>query len=298
MGEPSTHTAPDEGLWDYDDPAGSEARFNERLAALADEPALRAELLTQIARAQGLQRRFDDGHRTLDSVATELDRLRPRAVSRYFLERGRLHRSAGRPEEAHPLFLQAWEIARSHGEDAEAIDAAHMLALVAPPEAQLEWNLCALDLAERTADPRGRQWLGSLRNNIGWAYHEQGAFEQALEQFERALAWREQRGQPRETRIARWCVGRALRSLGRVEAALALQRGLHAEAALASEPDGYVEEELGELLLLTEGPEAARSHFATAYGLLSQDSWLAAGEPERLSRLKSLGGFTDDTRLD
>lgn len=236
---------PDEGLWDYDDPAGSEARFSERLAAFVGEPVLRAELLTQIARAQGLQRRFDDGHRTLDEVTPQLAELPPRAASRYALERGRLHRSAGHPDAAQPLFLEAWQIASDHGEEAEAIDAAHMLALVVPAEQQLEWNLRALALAERTNDPRGWRWVGSLCNNIGWAYYERGAFEQALEQFERALAWREQQGRPRERRIARWCVGRALRSLGRVEEALTVQRDLHAEAALAGERDGYIEEELG-----------------------------------------------------
>lgn len=288
MGE-ALSPPPDEGLWDYDDPAGSEARLSERLAALA-EPALRAELLTQIARAQGLQRRFDAGHRTLDAVAAQRAHLPPRAASRYALERGRLHRSAGQPDAARPLFLEAWQVASDHGEVAEAIDAAHMLALVAAPGQQLEWNLQALDLAERTADPRGRRWVGPLRNNIGWAYHEQGAFAQALDQFERALSWREQQGRPRETRVARWCVGRALRSLGRVEEALALQRDLRAQAALAGELDGYVEEELGELLLGAAGPEAARPHFASAYRLLAQDAWLSAHEPERLSRLSRLGG--------
>lgn len=93
---------PDAGLWDYDDPAGSEARLSERLAALAGEPALRAELLTQIARAQGLQRRFDDGQRTLDEAAAQLAHLPPRVASRYVLERGRLHRSAGQPDAARP----------------------------------------------------------------------------------------------------------------------------------------------------------------------------------------------------
>lgn len=287
---------PDEGLWDYNDPAGTEARLDERLTAFADEPALRAELLTQIARAQGLQRRFDDGHRTLDEVAARLDRLSPRVVARYALERGRLLRSAGRLNDAYPLFLEAWQRANDHGEDAEAIDAAHMLALVVPAEQQLEWNLRALSLAERTDEPRGRRWLGSLWNNIGWAYHDSGAFEQALAQFERALAWREQQGQAQETRIARWCVGRTLRSLGRYVEALELQRGLHAEARSAGEPDGYIEEELGELLLLTEGVEAARPHFASAYDLLAQDQWLAAGEPERLARLKALGAPASNTQ--
>lgn len=285
---------PDEGLWDYDDPTGTEVRLVERLTALSSEPVLQAELLTQVARALGLQRRFIDAHRTLDTVEAQLQGLPPRATSRYWLERGRLHRSAGQHDTALPLFQQAWEFAKQQGQDAEAIDAAHMLALVAPPEQQLAWNLRALELAEGTSDPRGQRWLGSLCNNIGWSYHERGAYEPALQHFERALAWRKLQGQAREARIARWCVGRTLRSSGRYDEALALQRDLQNEAIAAQEPDGYIEEELGELLLLTEGTEAARPFFARAYALLAEDPWFAAREPERLARLGALGGVTSN----
>lgn len=285
---------PDEGLWDHNDPAGTEARLREQARVFAGELSIRAELLTQIARAQGLQRRFDAGHRTLAPLEAQLQHLPARVVSRYWLERGRLYRSAGQSEAALPLFEQAWEFASRHGQDAEAIDAAHMLALVVPPEQGLMWNLRGLELAAHTADPRGQRWVGSLCNNIGWAYHADGAFEEALQQFERALRWREQQGQARETRIARWCVGRTLRSLGRHSEALLLQRGLLVEATTAGEPDGFIEEELGELLLLVEGPEAAQPHFARAYSLLAQDQWLIASEPERLARLRTLGGFVID----
>lgn len=282
-------TPPDTGLWDYSDPAGSERRLRARLEADQEQPAARAELLTQVARAQGLQGRFDEGHSTLDAVAARLAELPARAASRYFLERGRLYRSAGRAAEAQPQFAEAWAVAGRGGEAAEAIDAAHMLALVAEPAEQLAWNLRALELAEQTADPRGRAWIGSLRNNLGWAYHAGGAFDQALAQFEQALAWRERQGRPRETRIARWCVGHTLRSLGRLDEALALQQALRAECAAAGEPDGFVEEELGELLLATAGPAAARPHFAAAHALLAQDAGLASSEPERLARLRRLG---------
>jgi len=59
-----------ETLWDYAEPAASEARFRQLLAEThaRSEPADRAELLTQIARAQGLQRHFDTAHATLDAA--------------------------------------------------------------------------------------------------------------------------------------------------------------------------------------------------------------------------------------
>jgi tetratricopeptide (TPR) repeat protein len=59
---------------------------------------------------------------------------------------------------------------------------------------------------------------------MGWSYHELGDYAQALDHFQEALAAREATGAPGPIRIARWCVGRALRSLGRVAEALEIQR--------------------------------------------------------------------------
>ena len=89
-------------LWDFDDPAGSEQRFREE-AALA-EGADRLVLMTQVARAMGLQERYDDGHAVLDDLATN----DPEVAVRVSLERGRLlRRSAGQPDESRPHFESA-----------------------------------------------------------------------------------------------------------------------------------------------------------------------------------------------
>jgi Flp pilus assembly protein TadD len=66
---------------------------------------------------------------------------------------------------------------------------------------------------------------------------------------------------------------------------LALQRSLLATIR----EDGYVSEELGELLLALGRGDEARPHFRRAADLLSQDAWLAEREPERLARLRQLG---------
>ena len=85
-------------------------------------------------------------------------------------------------------------------------------------------------------------------------------------------------------------MARTLRSLDRVEDALAIQEELHRELAEAKEEDGYVCEELGECLLRLGRGEEARPHLAKAYELLSRDPWLSENEPERIARLKELGG--------
>jgi tetratricopeptide (TPR) repeat protein len=89
-------------------------------------------------------------------------------------------------------------------------------------------------------------------------------------------------------RIALWAEARTLRSLGRVEEALALQQELLREFDTLGEPDGYVYEELAECLAAL-GHDEARSYFARAYETLSRDPWLAESEPARLERLRDLG---------
>jgi hypothetical protein len=85
-------------LWDYDDPAASEARFRARLTELdaAGDADGAAEARTQLARSLGLQGQYNDGHAELDRVDAEHptdDRIRVRSL----LERGRLRRSSGDP---------------------------------------------------------------------------------------------------------------------------------------------------------------------------------------------------------
>src|SRR5260221_2415181 len=97
-----------ETLWDYAEPAASEARFRQLLAEThaRSEPADRAELLTQIARAQGLQRHFDTAHATLDAALALLRQDDRRAQAPCPLEPGRGFNSAGGPAIAPGLFLQ------------------------------------------------------------------------------------------------------------------------------------------------------------------------------------------------
>jgi tetratricopeptide (TPR) repeat protein len=277
--------------WDFDRPADSEARFRAELAALPQGSVASLELATQLARAQGLQRNFDAAHATLDAVEQALTGKPERVAVRYLLERGRVFNSSRQPDKAMPLFRDALTLARAAGEDFLTIDAAHMLGIAAPAEEGPKWNLEAVAMTEKTGDARSRRWLASLYNNIGWTYHERGDYASALAYFEKAVPAWEARGDPRGVRIARWTVARAYRSLGRYDDALAIQRQLAVEAAATNAPDGYVYEELGELLLAKGEEMAAQPNFARAFELLGGDAGLRANEPERLSRLRRLGGI-------
>ena len=278
-------------LWDFDDPAASAARFRAAIevAEAGGDNAAADEARTQLARSLGLQDRFTDGHALLDRIDTVHpadDRIRVRSR----LERGRLMRSGGDPAASVTPFEEAWELARTVGEDGLAVDAGHTLALVDAPPGERTWHQRALDLADTSPDPAARTWRGSLWNNIGWARFEAGDLDGALAAFETALAARFEQGRPKETRVAEWCVARCLRALGRPAEALAMHERLAVETAAACEAeDGYGAEEIGECLLAMGRGDEARPHLARAAALLGADAWLAKHEPDRIARLRRLG---------
>jgi len=284
-------------LWDFQKPEDTEIKFRDLLPTIRNEDvSYRIQLLTQIARAQGLQRKFDEAHQTLDEAQSLLTDDLALARVRILLERGRVYNSSKDPARARPLFLEALEAARAAGEDFYAIDAAHMMGIIEPPQQQLEWNLLALDLAEQSSDSQAKKWLGSLYNNIGWTYHSLGDYDQALDIFQKALKWREEDGPEPEIRIAKWSVARALRSLHRVPEALKLQRELLGEYARVGEQSGYVYEELAECLLLLGEADEARQYFSLAYRELSRDPWLTENEPARIERLNEMGSLSGQER--
>jgi tetratricopeptide (TPR) repeat protein len=232
-------------LWDFDDPAGSELRFLEAAEACSDSDD-RALLLTQVARALGLQGRYDEGRAMLDSDLGG----HPEVMARTWLEHGRLSRSAGDVVRAREEFDIAVDLASNAGLDLVQVDALHMVALVADPEDQVAINQRALRIALDSADPRARNWDASLLNNIGMVHSDAGDLVSALAAFEAAEGARRRIGDDSRTRVARWMVAWTLRRLDRTDEALVVQRELKAELDAVGEVDPYVDEELA---LLSDG---------------------------------------------
>jgi tetratricopeptide (TPR) repeat protein len=159
-----------------------------------------------------------------------------------------------------------------------------MLGIASPKSERLRWNLEAIALAERSADVHARGWMGSLYNNTGWAVFDEGRYEEARKFFQNAQSFREEEGDQELLNVARWCVARTLRALGRLPEALAIQLDLEDP----DDPDGFVDEEIGECLLALGRSEDARPYFNSAYRLLSQMEG-AAGDKQRIERLRTLG---------
>ncbi|WES64457.1 hypothetical protein P0L94_18570 [Microbacter sp. GSS18] len=179
-------------LWDFADPAGSEQRLR---AAAEDETdaGCRAELLTQVARAMGLQGRFDEADTILGSLHAHTEAVDVRIA----LELGRVRTSSGRADAAVPMFAAAAEAAASASLPFLEVDALHMLAITDAANAS-DWTARALKVLEDVDDPRTLRWRVSLHNNAGWALLEAGRAAEAIDAFERAKDAAERWGTPEQ----------------------------------------------------------------------------------------------------
>ena len=231
-----------------------------------------------------MQRRFDEAVAVLDSIPDGLGR---EVHVRVLLERGRVLNTSGAPEAARPQFDQAFELASAAGLEHLAVDALHMVAIVAPSGEQTALNEQALAMASAATDPRAREWRASLLNNLGWTRFDGGDYAAALALFEDAVTERERLGKARELQIARWCVGRTLRALGRTEEALELQLSLADKTSRTWVSDSFVKEEIGECLVELGYADEARAHFAVAANLLEAAGAGEQPDPERLARLRA-----------
>ena len=160
------------------------------------------------------------------------------------------------------------------------------VAMVAAPEDQAALNSQALSLAGPASDPRARDWRASLLNNLGWIRFDADELDEALALFEEAVEERVRMGKAREIVVAKWCVGRTLRALGRTDEAMRGQLDLVQWMATAELTDSFVEEEIGECLVALARPGEAAAHFAVAADLLAARGPGEEPDPERLARLR------------
>lgn len=256
-------------LWDYSKPAASETLFRAALNGASDDDAF--ILQTQIARTFGLRRQFDTARETLAALEPRLATASAEAQVRYHLELGRSFASATHPRDNPPAnretarghYMRAFSVAKSAALDNLAIDALHMMPFIdTEPTQQLAWNEKALAYLEQSTQPDAKRWEASLRNNVGYARHLAGEYEEALRQYQLSLAAHERAGNARNVRIAHWMIASTYRAQKRYDEAIAIQLRLEREWAAAGEPDPYVFEELEHLYRATHDAEKANLYQA------------------------------------
>lgn len=242
-------------LWDFSKPDESEQRFRAALETAEGDDAL--ILQTQIARTHGLRKDFDKARDVLRSIESKVGSAGPEVRVRYALELGRTYASATHSSDsqtpasrdaARAAYQSALDQARAAGLDGLSIDAIHMLAFVdTAPTDQLKWAQEALAVVDSSTQPAAKRWEASIRNNLGYALHQLGRYDEALTQFKAAVAIRERGTNAEATRAAHWMVAWTLRALGRSDEALDMQLRLERECDAAGQPDPHVFEELEKL---------------------------------------------------
>jgi tetratricopeptide (TPR) repeat protein len=276
-------------LWDFDDLEATALRLHEQLDRESSD-AGRAEVLTQLARVDGLRGDFEAGEQLLHD-AERLAGDSAVAAARIDLERGRLLRSGGDPSGAFPLFESAFDRALREDEDFVAGDAAHMAALAAPDRAGYEaWTQRGIELARSSES--ASYWLGPLLNNVGWERYDAGEFEPALQAFQDALSARERDpDNPTAIAIAHYAVAKAYQGLGRHEEALdELERAAGLWEQAGETPDGWHHEALAESYAALGRASEAREHAARALPMLRDADPSFEGDEGRVARLRALAG--------
>ena len=235
-------------LWDFSDPEASEERFREAADDDTHPAHVRSVMATQLARALGIQGRADEAFAVLESVAVdgipsdEPERDAAEVRARVSIERGRILAANGRLGDAVPELTRGVREAALAGSPFLVLDALHMLALDDAGHEE-EWAAEGFDVLAGSRDPRVLRWGVALHNNLGWTMHDSGRPEAALKEFEQAVEVADRYGTAEQQHVARWSVARCLRTLGRVDEALDLQR----ELVRTHPDDPYVQAELAAL---------------------------------------------------
>lgn len=263
-------------IWNFDDPVESEQKFREALQTRDFTPNEQLEIWAQIARTFSLRRDRVNCHAILNEHWENAMTAGGRPKACFELEKGRGFRSGGEGLAAVPFFEAA---AQSEVDDLR-IDAIHMLAIDAEPDEATRLNLVALEQARSSSHPWAQRWQGTLCNNLGWTAFDQGRYDEAIVRFQDALAEREKHGNAGAIRIAKWCLARAYRAKGDLDEAFAMQKALKDAGG-----DGFVDEELGEILLEKGDAEGAKPYFRAAADKL--EGQLGA-DSERIKRMRSL----------
>ncbi len=256
-------------LLDFSKPELSEQRLRAALVTANRDDAL--ILQTQIARSYGLRRDFARAQEILKSIEPQIQTASAEARVYHALEFGRTLASATHPPEsqtpevkelARSAYLRAFELAKAERLDGLAVDALHMLAFVdTAPLDQLKWGQEALAIVEASPQPPAKKWEASLRNNVGYALHQLGRYNEALVQFGQAVVLRERAQDAEATRAAHWMVAWTLRALNRTDEALEIQLRLERECDAAGASDPYVIEEL-EILYRGKGDDVRAKQYS------------------------------------
>ncbi len=150
----------------------------------------------------------EEGRKWLEMAKAASKEEDPKAWARYLGVRGRFEWKDERLEEAKKTFVATYDYCVDKKPFDRAVDAAHMVAIVAPKEEQEAWALKGIKAAEAGGFDA---WLGPLWNNLGWSYEAQGRYREILGALLKAREYHAKGVNELPKVFADWSVAKAYR---------------------------------------------------------------------------------------
>jgi len=155
-------------------------KYTEALKAAQSEfnNSVETEALAQIARMHLITGKKEDGREWLTKAAEKAEESDPMGWSRYLGVKGRFEWQDNDLKTSRETFDQMYNFCHVNALWGRAVDAAHMIAIVAEtPDEQIEWGRKGIEAAEASEN---ESWLGPLWNNLAGTYWENKVYDTAL----------------------------------------------------------------------------------------------------------------------
>ena len=254
-------------------------KLTAEAAEQEQDVSIEVEALAMVARCYSIQHAREElGKPYLERAREKASKDFPLGWTRYLGVRGIFERERGESVKATETFKEMYEFANASALPLRAIDAAHHIAIAAPPAEQIEWGKRGIAAAQE-ANSKG--WLAALWNNLGASHEELAQYGEAVAAYTKARELHYEVSGEQAKLAADWALGHAYRLDGKLDQAQELLDAtlVWAERRYAEQPGpetaewvGYTLQDLGELA-------AARGETKTGLGILESArlKWKEAG---------------------
>jgi tetratricopeptide (TPR) repeat protein len=175
------------------------------------------EALAQMARMDLLLNKKEEGRAWLEEAGSKASESDPMGWSRFLGVKGRFQWQDNDLKTARETFETMYTYCTTNALWSRAIDAAHMIAIVAEtPEDQITWGRRGIEAAEAGDYEK---WLGPLWNNLAATYYDIKQYDTALECYLKAREYHWHYSDETAKLFADYHVGMTYRYLGQYDEA-------------------------------------------------------------------------------
>lgn len=179
--------------------------------------SVETEALAQAARMNLILGNKDEGRTYLEQVAEKASDSDPYGWSRYLGVKGRFEWQDSDLKKSKQTFENMYDYCVVNSLWGRAVDAAHMVAIVAESsEEQIRWGLVGIEAAEANDQEK---WLGPLWNNMAGTYYDLKQYDSTLTCYLKARDYHWQYSGEVAKLFADYHVGMTYRLLGKYDEA-------------------------------------------------------------------------------